>query len=189
MHKGLLCFAALLAIVAGAAQQSAAPAKQPKQTLVEQALDYKKLTVIDKQPRKATDLSMAFCRNVDGTLTPHEFVQGSKVDAMLKVYADSASVALVSKAKKDSVEFPVGSIFVKEKFLGKSTKTPHLLTAMKKVKPGRGADKWSYEMIDIKTRKPTKPVRSAPTCVQCHTNYTASDGISTETFKLMKGKK
>lgn len=190
VQKVLLGSTAVLVFATGLVFQSGAPKTKPqKQTLVDQALDYKKLTLIDLELRKATDLSITFCRNIVGAITPHEVIEDPKAVPMLRVYADSASVALARNQKKGDLSFPIGSIFVKEKFFDRSSTAPHLLTVMKKTKPGRGADKWAFEMINFKTKKATKPARSAPTCVQCHSDYKATDGISTETFKVMKALK
>lgn len=190
VKRFILLAAAILVISMGIAFQAGSPKRGPKKvSLLEQALDYKKLALIDLELRRATDLGSTFCRNIDATVTPHEVVAKSKLKPVIRVYIDPSAIALVKNHRKGELQFPVGTLFVKEKFHSSQSSKPHLLTAMKKARLGKGADKWDYKMIDIKTRKPTKPAQPSPSCLQCHSRYSATDGISPETIKVMKTQK
>lgn len=183
------------------------PVSDPKAPLtLEEALDYQKLTRLNEVPRDGDDGLMVLCIGPDLSRGPH--VQGG-----IRTYAND-----VALSHNLNGELPVGSVFIKEKFskpfnfyepvpnpLPEKYGPPDFITTMKKVRPGSGADKWHYMLIDLRTRKVMKEYfrkygggilhsrggansskATLGSCAHCHQEYAATYSISPAGMQLLR---
>lgn len=156
----------------GPASAQKAPTSQ---TLVKEALGYRKLVLLHKELREMDKAAAQMCAPASTAFGPHL--------AFMRNYV-SPGALVKPLPKTGQLNLPIGTLIVKEKFEGKEDKEPTLITAMKKVKKGFGAAAWAFVMVDMKTRRevtdPKKP------CLSCHERWAANDGVSERGAALLR---
>lgn len=148
----------------------ASPPQAPtdsRSALVQEALGYKKLTLLHKELREMDPLAARMCAPASSAFGPHL--------AYMRNYV-TPGVLAKPLPRTDQLNLPIGTLIVKEKFAGKQDSHPTLITAMKKTKKGTGASAWTFVMIDMKTKKEVTDPKQP--CLSCHKHWTANDGIS-----------
>lgn len=204
----------LVFVVAGVGVGLISAALMPKRAISDptasltltESLNYQKLTRLNEVPRDGDDGLMVLCIGPDLRHGPH-------AQAGIRTYAND-----VALSHDLNGEFPVGSVFIKEKFskldiseLGPSKSfpkkygPPDFITTMKKVRPGSGADKWHYSLVDLKARivvkeyfqaysggilrstgGPNSSKATLGSCAHCHQDYAATYSISPAGMRLLR---
>ncbi|MFZ4507943.1 MAG: hypothetical protein ACOYON_09635 [Fimbriimonas sp.] len=139
----------------------------PPDPFLTEALAYRKLTPLHQELRDMVASTAALCRDPKMMLDVH-YQPG------IRTYANA--LALQKGTAK------VGATLVKEKYERKTDTKPSLITAMRKARPGTGADKWDYLLVNLKTGQPFR----SPSCLGCHQDFRTTDGISPDGAALLK---
>jgi hypothetical protein len=108
---------------------------------------------------------------------------GPHFQAWTQVYANP--VAITAGEKSASLgRFPVGSIFVKEKYDAIDAKAPTLITVMEKISARQSVDDWKFTMIRLSDHSVVTPTGKV-SCAGCHDEYRERDFISSATTALL----
>jgi len=168
-------------------------ASAPRVSLtLEEALEYRSLTPLHKELRCASFEFMVLCMDSPRTRKGAGPTHGPHALARIRTYANK----IASDHRADS-DFPVGSVFVKEKLpMFDRNAKPDFITTMKKIRAGSGIDTWQFMLIDLKAKKVLQDYETSEgggigrkeesiivgkaktTCVTCHGAYTSTFGIS-----------
>lgn len=170
---------ALAAAAAAAGILSSPHGSQSSQdSLVRETLKYKSLEPLHKDLADMVEASQALC-------TDPKVIHGPHLKPGIRTYINKKGLG-GAKVHEQGVRFPVGTLLVKEKFDDRASAIPTLATAMRKARPGRGADTWDYVMVSLATKRPVKP--AAP-CLGCHRRWEATDGISPQGAEWVRKRK
>lgn len=178
----------------------AAPTDAKPMTLPE-ALDYRSLTPLHKELRYASMQFMVLCLDSAATRAGAGPTHGPHALAGIRTYANKVALEHVKNA-----EFPVGAVFVKEKFpMFDDGAKPDFITTMKKIRPGSGVETWQFMLIDLRSKKVLEEYETGEgggisrkaitrsvgkvntsTCSGCHSGYKSTFGISPDGMKDLK---
>jgi hypothetical protein len=174
---------------------------EAKPMTLQEALEYRGLSPLHQELRNASQQFLVLCAQSSATRKGAGPTHGPHALAGIRTYANKIALDHVKNA-----EFPVGSVFVKEKFpMFDSKAKPDFITTMKKIRPGSGIDTWQFMLIDLKTKKVLEEYETAEgggigpenvsqgvvkvkttTCSSCHSTYKATFGISLAGMKDLR---
>jgi hypothetical protein len=146
------------------------PSSQPSIT------GYRKWTRVNPRPHWVFSQLAALCRS----LTPEEqagVAADPHEDKFVTVYVNEVARAAMLHQQKPT--FPMGSVIVKEKLTSADSRTPELLTVMRKQRKGynpRGGD-WEYLVFDG-TAAAVQSQGDSQRCVSCHAQWKETDYVS-----------
>ena len=94
--------------------------------------------------------------------------RGFHKNAAVLVYVNQ-KVVDYRKANAEGGEFPVGSIFLKDKYADLTTRDPHLATRMKRVSADGDVDDWEFSVISLPDGKAVAmTANEKAACADCH---------------------
>ncbi len=141
-------------------------------------LDYRSLPRISDDPVEMTLPAAVLCKDPTPEFGPHVFC------AAMHLYANQA--ALAAKAKGgDKVRYPIGSLFVKEKFERKEATAPMLITVMEKMSDKGQVEDWKFTMIRLSDRSVVAREHFKISCEDCHAKFSEHDFISSASDSLL----
>ena len=169
----LLCAGLLGASGAFAVQAGSAPSPSEPPFSV---TGYKQWTRVNKKPHRVTSALAMLCRS----LTPEEKAEMASdphKDKYVTVYVNKIGRAAMLYQKTPL--FPQGSVIVKEKRAKPDSKSPELLTVMRKREKGYNpvAGDWEYLVLSGTGEKMEARGRLA-NCQSCHARWKETDHVS-----------
>lgn len=151
-------------------------AKTPSKTEASPITGYKRWTRVNEKPQWVVSYVALLCRNV----LPEE-VEREKTnphnDKFMIVYVNAAGRKAMLEQKLP--RFPVGSVIVKEKHPSEKSKTPELLTVMRKREKGYNPKQgdWEYLVFDGDGKK-SQAAGRLENCQNCHKQWKEGDYVS-----------
>ncbi len=134
------------------------------------------LVKISKE-RVPMDLRLVtLCVSMDGVVGPHDAAE-------VNVYVNDQVIDYRKKNPED-FDYPVGSVFVKEKFPSVGAAEPDLATIMVKKKDEGHVSDWEFSMVSLPDREPVRPNASV-SCADCHERYEERGYISKKSEELL----
>ncbi len=102
------------------------------------------------------------------------------------LYANDAALEY-RRNTPDSFEYPIGSIFRKEKYKDAKAKAPDLATIMTRVGNKGTVEDWEFRMITLPDGKEVTGIRKK-TCADCHSKYEKRGFVSRDTETALREK-
>lgn len=143
---------------------------------IKEALGWREMIPLQRERVDMDKATATLCAPASQAFGPH-------YKPFIRTYVTAGALAK-PLPKKGQIELPVGTMLVKEKYDSASAGAPSLITAMKKVKKGRGSGVWEFGMIDLKTKKQIRSVKQP--CVSCHSHWKENDGVSHQSSSLLR---
>ena len=137
---------------------------------------YRQWTLVNPTPQLMEPLAAISCALIPGRQEPSPHLH-----KYISVFVNP--VGREQMMTKQTPEFPVGSMIVKEKLATADSTTPELLTAMIKRAPGynpEGGD-WEYLVLDGTASKIVERGKLTQ-CSECHRPYEHSDFVTRTYF-------
>ncbi|MCB1227681.1 MAG: hypothetical protein KDK99_17825 [Verrucomicrobiales bacterium] len=117
------------------------------------------------------------CDGPDSVIGPH-------TSAEVDVYVNQA-VLDYRRSNLDKFEYPLQSVFVKEKYSTVGAEKPDLATKMEKFQNHGTIDDWHFSMYSLPDLKPIKP-KGHISCASCHDRYKERGFISRQSEKALR---
>lgn len=111
-------------------------------------------------------------------------VVGPHAVAEVNIYINQ-KVQDYRSAHPQAFNYPVGSVFVKEKYSSVEAKSPDIATKMEKVRSEGKISDWEFSMYSLPDKKPIKPT-GRTLCASCHERYEERGYISEEAETAMQ---
>lgn len=105
-----------------------------------------------------------------------ERVVGPHAVAEVDLYVNPA-VLDYRKANPGKFDYPIGSVFVKEKYPAANAREPDLATKMEKVRNSGTVADWVFSMHTLPEREPIEP-KGRVSCASCHERYERQGFVS-----------
>jgi hypothetical protein len=168
MKRQVIPFLLLVALLSGYAGTDDAS--------IARYLDYRSLVRITKQRIDVPKETTMMCVDPRRVYGPH-YKPG------IHVYANYAALK-AHEGGGESVRYPVGSLFVKEKFDEAGEAKPSVITVMEKLTDEGRVEDWKFTMIRMSDRAVVTEGFKV-SCIDCHSNYRRSDYVSMQTQVLI----
>ena len=146
------------------------------ETIVSRFLRYRNLTRLTAEQIDMVEASRTLC------ITPSS-IHGPHLEPGIHLYANRLAIE-ERKDNPGSHHFSVGTLLVKEKFKGKGSDQPDLITVMEKVTDTGKVDDWQFTMIQIADRTIVRDGFTV-SCTKCHSRFPESDFVSHLTDALV----
>ncbi len=167
-------------VVAACVVGPVSPQKGPvSEAFIKEALTYRRMVPLHKERVDMDKATATLCAPASQAFGPH-------YKPFIRTYV-TAGALVKPLPKKGQIDLPVGTMLVKEKYDTVSAETPSIITAMKKLRKGKGSGVWEFGMIDLKTKKEIRATKQP--CASCHSQWSVNDGISYQTAALMRSRK
>lgn len=146
------------------------------QSLVTRYLKYRDLPRITPTQIDIAEAVSGMCRD------PRD-IHGPHIKPGILIYASPSAITAKTK-KTDATRYPLGTLFVKEKFETKDSTTPNVITVMEKTTNHNSVNDWTFTMIRLSDRSIVRE-GFKKSCTECHQSYTRTDFVSHSTDALL----
>lgn len=113
-----------------------------------------------------------------------EAVVGPHAVAEVDIYVNQV-VLDYRKANPEKFVYPIGSIFVKEKYPEVDSRRPDIATKMEKIRNDGAVGDWDFSIYSLPEKKPIEPTGRV-SCASCHERYGERGFISSQSETAIK---
>jgi hypothetical protein len=144
--------------------------------IVSRFLQYKNLQRITDEKINVSESVASLCADPFSRFGPH-------IKPGIHIYANQIAI---EEKKKDSTSpsYPIGALFIKEKFEAKDNDEPSIITVMEKVANKGTVNDWQFYMIRLSDKTIVHDGFKA-SCVDCHGHFEKFNFVSPQTDSLL----